>query len=266
MPRTQTFARWVSGACLIVLVFSVFSGCDDVESRSTSGAGADRAIQAASRGGAGGFTGVFHSTGDGTRSVLNLTERDGRLTGMLGAANITAQVDGARARGDVKDAATAAKLGTAELTLSGDTLVLNLTAIDPHNGAALQLPPVTYARGVPPPIDVQLDAQLTGRWRHTWNAGEGATTGAAGELWLLLSPDGTVQHGRSQSRAADASGIPITDDDGGFSGRWRTSDRTLHVMPAGRAHWTPYARYQIEGGKLLLTFNDGSRQAYARQR
>ena len=262
MPRTQSLAGWMSGACLIVLMTL---GCDEAESRSTSDAGADRAIQAASRGGSSGFTGVFHATGDGTRSVLNLTERDGKLTGMLGAANITALVSGTSARGEVKDVATAARLGTADLTLSGDTLVLHLTAVDPQNGAPLQLPPVAYARGVPPPIDVQLDAQLTGRWRHAWEAGEGNATGAAPELWLVLSPDGSVQHGRSRSSAGDASGITITDDDGGFSGKWRTSDRTLHVMPAGRAQWTPYARYQIDGQKLLLTFNDGSRQAYSRQ-
>jgi hypothetical protein len=243
----------------------VVSGCDDRQHRATGRASVDAAVQAAARTGAdGGFTGVFHATGDGTRSVLNLTARDGRLTGMLDAANITAQVDGATARGDVKDAATAAKLGTIHLALSGDTVALTLTAVDPRSGATLRLPTVTYSRGVAPPIDIQRDAQLAGRWRHSWDAGDGAA-GASTERWLVLYPDGTVQHGKSKGPTTDAIvGHSIADDEGGFVGKWRTTDRTLYVMPDGHAHWTPYAQYQIEGEKLLLTFNDGTRQVYSR--
>ena len=262
MPRTQAFARWVSRGCLIVLILA---GCDDAQTRHANAPGADAAVQAAARSGAdGGFTGVFHATGDGTRSVLNLTARDGRLSGMLDAANITAQVDGASARGDVKDAATAVKLGTVDLALSGDTVVLTLTAIDPRNGATMRLPAVSYARGVPPPIDVQRDAQLTGRWPHRWAAGEDISS-APPEMWLVLHADGTVQHGKLRGPTTDSSvGISIADDEGGFTGKWRTTDHTLHVMPDGHAQWTPYAQYQIDGEKLVLTFNDGSRQVYSR--
>ena len=270
MPRTRTFARWIWTASL---AFLTLSGCDDGQPRTTGradGAGAEAAVQTAaarSGPGGGGFTGVFHATGDGTRSVLNLTERGGRLTGMLDAANITGEVDGARARGDVKDAATAARLGTVDLTLAGDTVELKLSALDPRSGAAFELPPARYARGVPPPIDVQLDAQLAGRWRHAWGGGEagaGADATTAAETWLVLNPDGSVQYGKSKSSLGDASGIPITEEDGGFAGKWRTTDRTLHVMPDGHARWAPYAQYQIDGDKLLLTFNDGSRQVYSR--
>ena len=85
-------------------------------------------------------------------------------------------------------------------------------------------------------------------------------------LVVTRRPDGTVQYGSSKPAAAGAAGMTTADEEGGFAGKWRTTDRTLHVKPTGRAHWTPYARYQLEGEKLLLTFNDGSRQVYHRTR
>ncbi len=263
MPRITTLTGCALAVGVSSLLLLLLAGCDDAGTRA-AGADADAATQASARTDAPrGFTGVFHSSADGSRSVLNLTDRGGKLTGMLDSANISGQVTGTTAIGDVRDATTAASVGTIDLALSGDAMVVKLTALDPQSGAGLQLPAVTYTRGAPPPVDVQLDAQLTGRWRHTWAPSGGA--GAAVNVWLVVNPDGSVEYGKSSAPGGDAgAGIDTASDDG-FAGRWRTSDRTLHVMPGGSSRWVAFARYQIEGQKLTLTFNDGARQVYQRQ-
>lgn len=264
MPRTTTFtsaALAVAGLLMLAL-----NGCDDADGSraSASGSGADAATQASARTeGPKGFTGVFHTSADGTRSVLNLTDHDGKLTGMLDAANISGQIMGDSATGDVKDAATAAKVGTVDLSLSGDALVLTLTAIDAWGGPSLRMPAVTYTRGAPPPIDVQRDTRLAGRWRHTWAAGD---AGATVDLWLVVKAEGEVEYGKSAAAGgSDAVAAIETAADAGFAGKWRTNNHVLHVMPGGNSHWVAFARYDVEGEKLTLTFNDGSRQTYYRQ-
>jgi hypothetical protein len=255
--------------CLRVALLAVLLACGACE-RNDAGASTPTtspggAQQAAMRvDGGRGFTGVFHTTVDGRRRVVNLTERDGHLTGMIDTASLDARVSGSTASGELKDPGTAMKLGTVELALDrdGDALVLNLTAVDAQGGRSLKLPPVTYTRGAPPPpVDVQLDAQLAGRWRHSWTA-DGAS--AAGDVWLVLHPDGRAEYGRARSSGSDDLSVETSGDDG-FAGRWRTSDRTLHVMPEGDSHWTAFAGYAIDGQKLALRFNDGSKQVYYRQ-
>ena len=259
MPRTTSFSRCASAVGVLMLLVV---GCDDAGTRAAAGADGGAATQASARAGSfEGFTGVFHAGGDGRRSVLNLTDRGGKLTGMLDAANIAGQVSGTSATGEVRDATTAASMGTIELTLNGDALVMTLTPIDPRGGAPLPLPAVTYTRGMPPPVDVQLDAQLTGRWRHTWTPGSGGPAEAV-DVLLVLNPDGSVEYGKSKPEAI--SGIDTAGDDG-FAGKWRTSDRTLHVMPGGHSRWVAFARYHLDGAKLVLTFNDGGRQVYYRE-
>jgi hypothetical protein len=212
-----------------------------------------------------GFNGVFHTSGDGPRSVLSLTHRNGTVTGMLDAAAITARVDGPIAAGEVRHPGTGANLGTVHLSLDQDLVNVTLVATDPQTGQALELPRKTYSRGAPPPIDIKLDAQLVGRWRQTWRApGEGDQPDRVVHVWLMLNSDGTVQHGKRAP--GDSVLLPVgVSDDGGLVGKWRTSEQTLHFRTSDHVQWVPLARYQVEGDALVLTYNDGNRQTYQRQ-
>ena len=40
---------------------------------------------------------------------------------------------------------------------------------------------------------------------------------------------------------------------------------TCSSTTATCAGWAPYARYYVEGGRMLFTFGDGSRQVWTRQ-
>jgi hypothetical protein len=47
-------------------------------------------------------------------------------------------------------------------------------------------------------------------------------------------------------------------------GQWKTVGKVIHIREAGGGPWQPYARYYIEGGRMMLTFGDGSKQIWYR--
>lgn len=259
MSRAHCPGRAVEGgswiACLLILVFGI-AGCDDPRAQ-----GRD----ATPVGGAGtGFDGVFHASLDGNRSVINLSERDGRVWGMIGAAAIAARSDGNRATGELTDPGSGVVVGGVEMSLDAHRLVVSVSVANPETGQRHAMPAVTYVRGTPPPIDVRLDARIVGRWKLTMLSPEGDDAPAM-TTWLILSPDGSVQQGRAS--AADGVGALLTmsgSTDDRFSGRWRTDERMLHVLPAGKSQWIAFARYSVDADALRLTYNNGSRQDFRR--
>src|SRR5688572_31363556 len=81
--------------CLRVALLAVLLACGACERNdagastpTTSPGGAQLAAMRVD--GGRGFTGVFHASVDGRRRVVNLTERDGHLTGMIDTASLDA--------------------------------------------------------------------------------------------------------------------------------------------------------------------------------
>jgi hypothetical protein len=241
---------------LVLLLTLLAGGCDDGAFESRTGID-DQAASSASSG----FTGVFHQSADGNRSVLNLTDRGGVLTGMADAHAINGTVSGNSATGEIRHAGTAVTLGTASLTLSGNTLTLAMTAVDHETGSRHEVPIRIYTRGPPPPIEVQRDAQLVGRWRHALAGQESSEDSPAGDLWLILDRDGGAGHGRSSGHPTALLGLQRSGDDR-LVGRWRSGGQMLYLLPTGSEQWVPFARYRVETGRLVLTFNDGTTRSY----
>lgn len=268
MPVPRCSPRSVHGGCVVasILILSFLAGCDGEKTKAQSpSAGIS---QRAAGGGAPGatiekFEGVFHTSRDGTRRILNLSEREGRIKGVIGSAAIDARANGKRATGELKDPGTGVPLGTVELSLDGDQLVLAMTVVNPENGMRHTLPAVIFAAGAPAPIDVQLDSQLVARWRYPLPLDQSAGTSV--DVWLILHADGSIEHGRSPGAGEATLASMATSGDDGFAGRWHTSDRILHILPLGSAEWIAFARYDVDGDKLILTYNNGSTQIYRRQ-
>jgi hypothetical protein len=238
------------GFILIGLLILVCGGCE----------GETKQAQAATSPGQRSFDGVFHASVDGTRQIVNLSQRGERVTGIIGSALIDARAEGSLARGDLKDPASGAVVGSIEMLLDGDRLKLAMAVNNPQNDQKHALPAIAFQRGSPPPVDVVLDARIIGRWKHVSSIDSAAQL----DTWLMLYPDGSIEHGRTA-----ASGEPvlasISGSDDGFTGRWRTSDDVMHVIPAGNGTWIAFARYDVQSDGLSLTYNDGTRKVYQRQ-
>lgn len=113
---------------------------------------------------------------------------------------------------------------------------------------------------------VELDPALVGRWvqRDSYTSGDFSL---ANERRVTLFPDGTYQFGPGRVIGGGDAGSFDSGAGGasGSGGRWHTKERILYAMETGSMGWEPYARYYVEGNKLLLTFGNGSREIWHRE-
>lgn len=86
------------------------------------------------------------------------------------------------------------------------------------------------------------------------------------EKILVINPDGTFVLG--DGRVVGGGGAGSFDSGGGggveATGEWRTENRIVYVRDPG-GQWQPYARYYVEGSRMMFTFGDNSRQIWHRQ-
>jgi hypothetical protein len=210
------------------------------------------------------FAGSFHTTYQGSQSILKLEQSGSKLSGTIDGAILAGHADANTARGDLKDPQNNQIGGTFELTRRGDELDLKLTLRDAESGQTLTLPTITYKSGQPPPVSVQLDPQLVGRWRYTSTYVSGDFS-AASDTWLILNPDGTFEYGYGRVGAGGSSASIVTDRGDAETGKWRAEDRVLMYQGTGSAAWQPFARYYVEGNNMMLTYDNGKRQVWERQ-
>jgi hypothetical protein len=112
--------------------------------------------------------------------------------------------------------------------------------------------------------NVQRDPALIGSWVYsdTYSSGDFSATTT---LQLLVSPDGSYQYG---SGNVSLGGDYMGNSGGGgnvTTGQWRTEGGVVYVMEQGSPQWVPHARYYLEGGCMMFTFGDGSRQLWNRR-
>jgi hypothetical protein len=211
------------------------------------------------------FQGTYHASVQGNTSVLKIEQSGQTVTCRLDDATIVGQLSGETVRGSVKDPESGVVAGNFTLTRKGEeNLVLSITLRHPETGETLDVPPITYARGEPPPVNVTLDRDLVGRWRYTWTAVSDDIT-AATDTWLILKADGTYEYGYSKGGAGGAGGSIITDRGDASTGKWRCENRILLYQEAGSSAWQGFARYYVEGEKMMLTYDDGSKKIWYRQ-
>lgn len=233
-------------------------------------------------GGAGaGFEGRFQGAIEGTPAVLTLQRRGAAVSGAIDAGGYPYQlqgsVSGGRLAGQLTDPQTGGGSGF-EATLRGEDLELVLQSQDPYSGQAR---PVTMtfrrmATGARPSVGAgvggatptvpqgQRDPALVGVWRQSQSMSGGGASMVV-ESFLRISADGSFTLGGGRAVGGGA-GWGGDTGSGGVeeSGWWKTENRIVYTQSAGGGGWQPYARYYVEGGKLMFTFGDESRQIWYR--
>lgn len=215
------------------------------------------------------YAGEFN--GEPMKAVLT-TER-GSVHGTLDVGGyvyrVTARRQGPAAEGEMRD--QDGRAVPLRLRFDGDRLALEVYA----QGAGSAPLHLSLARGAKrsgskraerDASRAQRDPALVGRWARS----ESYTSGdfsMVNQTRVTLFADGTFVMGPGRVIGGGDAGSFDSGSGGaaGEGGRWRTENRILYTAPAAGGGWSAYARYYVEGNKLLLTFGDGSRELWHRE-
>jgi hypothetical protein len=232
----------------------------------------------------GDFGGTWEGTVDGTASTVELKQEGTSLSGKVAVGNYAYQmsgtVDGESAKGILTDPSGAAMEYTAKR--SGDDLTISVSnpfggnrdfsfkrkAGGEKSGGGVPSGSLwggaaggggASPSGSPGSSSAERDTALVGSWSRTEGMSSGGASFAAQQL-LRINADGTFEQGAGRA-AGGGAGWSASSGNGTEvvgRGKWSTKGNIVHVDGA------PYARYYVEGSKLMFTFGDGSRQIWYR--
>lgn len=229
------------------------------------------------------LAGTYAGTIDGTPASLVLQQNGASLTGVIDAGGygytLTGTAQGESGRGTLADPQAGSAMEF-ELAAQGSALTLTILATDPYSGQ-MQRIPFSFHRGGAAPAgpfqgapavgregNVERDPALVGAWSHsdTYMSGDFSSTT---RLSLHVNPDGTYLYGNGSVSIGGANEMGSYGGQSGGGdvtrGQWRTEGNIIYIMEAGSAQWAPYARYYVEGGQMVFTFGDGSKQLWSRR-
>lgn len=204
------------------------------------------------------FEGSYSGTIQGTPATLTVKRTGERITGTIDAQGyrytLDGQVTGTRATGTLTDPSAGGSMPF-EATASGGDVKLVVTAQGTRLEMDFKKPTSGGAGGGGSPAPAtkpgggeQRDSRLVGSWSYTEQLGD-VQTGTALIVWrLAVRADGTFTYGNDRSQT---------------SGHWRTRGNTVEVSDDQIA-WEPYARFTVDGGTMLFTLANGSKQLWKR--
>lgn len=221
------------------------------------------------------LAGIYTGDFNGQQARATLAVEQDVVSGTLDVGGYVYQIQGRR-QGTGAEGKMIDQNGNAtQLTLqqsANDQLTMLVQAIPGVPLASVQVHLTRGGSGSGPvaggeqAAQVELDPVLIGRWvqRDSYTSGDFSMVN---ERRVTLFPDGTYRFGPGRViGGGDAgsfdSGAGVASGDGG---RWRTQGRILYAMEYGSMGWEPYARYYVEGNKLLLTFGNGKREVWHRE-
>lgn len=240
--------------------------------------------------GASAWDGTYTGEVRGATAKLSLKKSGNSLSGTLEVegysypAKVKATLNGSNsATGKIIDGETGESLPV-RIDLSKDAVAMSISGpngivrFDFVKGGERRVGRRTSGGGVRD-MGEQRDPRLVGRWSHeqiTMSGGDSLTTREE----YILHPDGTLALGKARAVASFSGerynevedttsywyGHADTgegDNDEEIIGRWKTQGNILYIQEGGQ--WVPYARYYVEDGKLLLTYEDGSRKLFYRK-
>jgi hypothetical protein len=214
-----------------------------------------------------GFDGDYIGQIQGTATNLRLATRGNALSGNANAGgylyNLTGTVQGQHGAGQLQDPQNGAVMGF-EAALQGDTLLLSISG--GVNNVTLQFQ--RQPAGALNTDEIKdrttdhstLDPVLLGEWMRSQSMSGGGIAVVTQER-LRINPDGTFL-------MYDAKAVGPTGTHQGsetLSGQWRTEQGIIHVKGPGQPDWMPYGRYIVQGGSLMFTLADGTRELWQRQ-
>ena len=220
-----------------------------------------------------GFDGNYIGQIQGTATRLQLATRGNSLSGNADAGgyiyNLTGTVRGDRCAGQLQDPQNGAAMAF-EAALQGDTLMLDIAFTNLYTGeisnVTLQFQRRTAGSQHAGDMEnrtedhAALDPVLMGEWMRSQSMSGGGIAVVTQER-LRISPDGTFL--MYDSKAVGPMGTSQGSET--LSGQWRTEQGIIHVRAAGQPNWLPYGRYIVQGGSLMFTLADGTRELWQRQ-
>jgi hypothetical protein len=219
------------------------------------------------------FDGDYIGQIQGTTTSLRLATQGNVLSGNANAAgyiyNLSGTVQGNHCAGQLQDPQNGAAMGF-EAALEGDTLTLSIAFPDLYaggfNNVTLQFQRRTAGSQNTAEVDdgttdqSHLDPILLGEWMRSQSMSGGGIAVVTQER-LRINPDGTFL--MYDSKAVGPTGTIQGSET--LAGRWRTVQGIIHVKVSGQPNWLPYGRYIVQGGSLMFTLADGTRELWQRQ-
>jgi len=218
--------------------------------------------------------GEYHGNFNGTPSKLHVTRNSQRIEGTVDIGGYLYQFSGRlssdnQGQGTFSDPQTGGSFpmqiqeasGQVQLQLQipGNSMTLQFSS-----GVSSGLSEIGNPTGTPQQQEaVERDPALVGSWLYTESYSSGGFTGAS-QTSLVIYPDGRYEYGNS-AFAGGGAGIGGSSRGGDVEvGEWKTQNRIVYTRQPGFGQWEPYARYYVEGGSMLFTFGDGSKQVWKR--
>jgi hypothetical protein len=109
----------------------------------------------------------------------------------------------------------------------------------------------------------QRDPMLVGSWRYSKSYVSGDFSMVT-EKYMEVRPDGAYSYGNGKVAGGGNSGSFGSGGDDVITGKWRTENGIIYIDEGGYGNWVPYSGYYVEGNRLMLKFNDGSKEIWER--
>ena len=106
------------------------------------------------------------------------------------------------------------------------------------------------------------DPALVGSWSRT-DAISSGDASMATRLALLICADGSYVRTVGETVGGGAGWSAESGGSESTRGRWRSEGGVIYIRST-MGGWEPYARYYVEGARLMLTFEDGQREVWSR--
>ena len=113
---------------------------------------------------------------------------------------------------------------------------------------------------------VERDASLVGSWSRVESISSSGGVGYAAmstRMSLLICQEGTYVRTVGDTVGGGAGWSAESRGSDSTRGRWRTEGGMI-LIQSSFGGWEPYARYYVEGGSLMLTFDNGQREVWHR--
>ena len=105
------------------------------------------------------------------------------------------------------------------------------------------------------------DPALAGAWSRTDTLSSGDAS-LSTRMSLVIQGDGTYTQTAGDSVGGGDGWSAESRGDDVVRGRWKTENGVVFVDPG--TGWEPYARYYVEGGRLMFTFESGDKEIWYR--
>ena len=226
------------------------------------------------------WSGTYSGDINGTPSTMTLRQEGAQVNGSVDAAGyqyrLQGNAQGNTFRGTLSDPQTGGEMDC-QGTMTGNAVSLDLSVNDPSSGQ-LQRLQLQFTRGAAASPGgnagfgnaqgqaadpaAERDQRLVGAWSYTDSYTSGEYSFAT-QWRLIINPDGTYIYGDGR---VVGGGPGVSGDSGGGGdvtrGQWKTQNKVIYINEG--YGWQSYAAYITDGGSLLMTFDDGSKQLWKR--